>query len=516
MARSSAIVMTAFLVSKIVGLLRERAIAHQFGASAELDAYVAAFRIPDLLFTLVAGGALISAFLPVFAGALARGQEDEAWTLASATTNLIFLATGTLSLLAMLSAPWLVRTVLVPHFAPAQQALTVDLLRIVLVGTMIFAASGLQMGVLQAFQDFTPPAVAPILYNLGILLAAVALGPRFGIRALAMGVVLGAFMHLGIQLPFLRHHGYRYRFTLGLSAPGVLPVFWLMWPRMIALGAVQLMFFVNTRLASGLPAGSLAALNYAWVLAQMPQTILGTAIATVAFPRLAELAALGERDRLRQTATTALRVMIALTIPASVALWILAGPAIDVLLRTGRFDAAAALATSLTLRMFTLGLLGQVALEMVARLFYAQQNTRTPMFMAIGAMGLNILLAQLLVVHWQAAGLALANSLAVTLEVVAGIWLLRRMMGRLDGHALARTLSQSVAAGSLMAVACAGALRLLPPATALGTIHGPLVDGIVRLALGGLAGGLAYAAAAYALGMSEVRMVTERIARRRS
>jgi putative peptidoglycan lipid II flippase len=421
--------MAAFLGAKVVGLLRERAIAHQFGATTDYDAYVAAFKIPDLIFTLIAGGALVSAFLPVFADALARHDDDEAWTVASGMTNLILVTTAALALLAAIAAPWLVGRLLAPGFDAAQQALTVSLMRIVLVSSLVFAVSGIQMGILNAYQHFLTPALAPIAYNLGIIAGALWFTPRWGIRGLAWGVVLGAVLHLVVKIPALVRYGFRYVPTFGLGQPGVRQVLWLMWPRVLGLGTVQLAFLVNTRLASDLPAGSLSALNYAWVLSQMPQTLLGTAIGTVAFPTFAEQAALGQREALRSTLAGILKVMVALSVPAAAALWVLGGPAINVLLVTGRFDARAAAATLLALRMFALGLVGHVTLEAVARAFYAQKDTLTPLCMAAGAMALQIALALALVGPLAQGGLALANSVAVTVEVVAGLWLLRRRLG---------------------------------------------------------------------------------------
>jgi putative peptidoglycan lipid II flippase len=504
MARSSLVVMGAFVGAKVVGLLRERVIAHQFGASAQYDAYLAAFRTPDVLFTLIAGGALVSAFLPVFSDALAKKDEDTAWTIASAVTNLVFLATVALGGMAAVAAPWLVSHVLAPGFDPAQQALTVQLMRIILLSTVIFSVSGIQMGILNAFQHFLLPAIAPIAYNLGIIAGAVWLTPRYGILGLAYGVVLGALLHLVIKIPGLIRYGFRYLPVLGLKHPGVHLVFALMWPRILALGTVQVVAVVNTRLASGLSAGSLSALNYAWLIAQMPQTVLGTAVATVAFPTMAEYAALDQRQELRRTVDSTLRVLLVLSIPAAAALWALAGPAISVLLRTGAFDADAASATQLALQMFALGLVAQTTLEVVARAFYAQKDTLTPLRVATVAMAINVVLAVMLVGPMAHAGLALANSVAVTVEVVILIlYLGRRLPGPADG-----SLPQLLWRGGLAALAMIASIdaallllsRWFPPAAAAN----PLVSGLAQLALGGLVGVLVYVGGGLWLGIPEV------------
>ncbi len=504
MARSSLIVMSAFVVSKAVGLLRERAIAHRFGASADYDAYVAAFNVPDLLFTLIAGGALMSAFLPVFSTARARGEEDEAWTIASAVTNLVFLVTLVTAGLAAAGAPWLVSDVLAPGFGAEQQALAVDLMRIVLISTLVFAVSGIQMGILNAFQHFLLPALAPIFYNIGILIGAIWLAPRFGIRGLAYGVVLGALLHLAVKIPGLIRYGFCYRPVLGLRLSGVREVLALMWPRVLTLATVKAVFVVNTHLASQLPHGRLSALNYAWVVSQMPQTVFGTAIAIVVFPTLAELAALDRRAELRATTLGTLRVLIALSVPAAISLWMLAGPVIDVLLRTGAFDAEASQATRFALRMFALGLVGHVTLEVIARTYYAQKDTVTPLRVGAVAMTLNILLAFWLVGPLAQGGLALANAIAVTFEVVLLLWLLSSRLGGIEIRELAAPMWRAGVAGLVMIVAMRTALAFAGSHLALPQEGNPLTEGLVFTAVGGSLGFAAYLAVASALGLVEI------------
>lgn len=501
MARSSILVMGLFLASKVIGLLRERAIAHAFGAGGEIDAYVAAFRVPDLLFTLIAGGALISAFLPVFSEELAEDAPDSAWLLASRVTNLALLTTAVLGGLAAIAAPWLVAEVIAPAFSPAAQAITVDLMRILLVSTVIFAISGVQMGILNAFQHFLSPALAPIVYNLGILAGALVLAPRFGIRGLAWGAVIGALGHLGVKLPSLMRHGYRWLPGLGLGDPALHQVLRLMGPRVLSLATVQGVNILNTNLASALPAGSLAAFNYAWVLAQMPQTLLGTAIATVAFPTLAELAARKDREGLRETASGALAIMLSLSLPAAAALVLLGGPAISLLLQTGRFDQTAADATLLALRMFALGLVGHVAFELVARLFYAQKDTITVLYLASVALLVNLGLALALVGPLAQGGLALANSVAVSVEVLLGLWILQRRLGGLGLRRLGATLLRASLATVVMAIAIHFALIAAGSVLAgLGiATEGGLWIGLLETLVGGLAGAMAFAVAAWRL-----------------
>ncbi|MFI0608832.1 MAG: murein biosynthesis integral membrane protein MurJ [Anaerolineae bacterium] len=536
MLRSGMIVMGAFLLSKVVGLLRDRAIAGQFGAGRELDAYVAAFKIPDLLFTVFAGGALISAFMPVFIDSLTAagggsGPSDpgnsadsssptsDPWRLASAVGNWVALATVGLGCLAALFAGPLVRHVVAPSFDAAQANLTADLMRIVLISTVIFAVSGLQMGILNAYHHFLTPAVAPILYNLGIWAGALWLAPRLGIHGLAWGVVLGALGHLLIKLPPLLGRGYRWLPVLGLNDAAVRLVFLLMLPRMLALGTVRAMDLINVRLGSGLPPGSLSAINYAWLISQMPQTLLGTAIATVAFPALAGLASRGDQEGLRRVARQAMAIMLALALPTAVALWTLGGAAIDLLLRTGRFDAAAAALTLGALQMFALGLTGHVTLEIVARLYYARKDTWTPLWMAIFALLLNLILALVWIGPLAHRGLALANSVAVTAEVILGLALLRRGLGGLDLPAILRDLLRAGVAAGVMGLAVVAVLRAGPVA-ALAAILGKfgplatrpaLAEGLAGLSLGSAVGAAIYLAVGLALGVEGLRLGWRRV-----
>lgn len=502
LARSTLLVMALFVGSKVVGLLRDRAIAARFGVSADYDAYVAAFRVPDLLFTLLAGGALFSAFLPVFAASLTHHDRARAWRLASAMTNLVLLATGAAALAAAVAAPALARWV-APGFAPEQVALTASLMRWLLASTVIFAASGLQMGMLNAFQHFLTPALAPAIYNAGLLVGALAFAPLLGIHGLALGAILGALGHLAVKLPPLLARGARWSPVLGLGDGDVRRVLWLMWPRVVALGTVQAVFLVNTRLASAAGSGALSALNYAWLISQMPQTILGTAVGTVVFPTLAELAARRDAAALRATATRTLGVLALLTLPAAALLAALAGPIVGALLQTGAFDAAAAASTAGALRWFALGLAGHVAFEVVARLFYAQQDTLTPLGIAAAAMGANVALAYALVGSMGIGGLALANSVAVTAEVLLGLWLLRGRLGGVDARALGTTTLAALAAALAAWVAGGAASAWAPDLGA--APGGALGSSLVGLALGGAGGGAAALAVLAVVAPAELR-----------
>ena len=501
-ARAATLVMALFVVSRALGLVREMVIGAQFGASADLDAYLAAFRLPDLLFTLVAGGALASAFIPTFSERLANDDTSGAWNLASKVANLLVLSLTGLAILAGIFAPWLVEHIIAPGFSPEQQALTVSLMRWMLVSTVIFGLSGLVMGILNAYQHFLLPALAPVFYNLAIILAALFLAPSMGIMALAVGVVAGSILHLLVQVPGLVHFHARWTASISLADAGVREVLRLMGPRVLGLAVVQINFMVNVFLASNLIAGSISALNYAWLIMLLPQGIFAQAIATAAFPTFATQAAKGERKAMQDTLGGILALLLFLTIPASVLLFQLRYPIISLLLERGAFDAQATSMTAYALAFFSIGLVGHAVVEITARGFYALKDTITPVTVGIAAMIVNVLLSLLLIGPLAHGGLALANSTATLIEMVVLLWLLRGKLGGWQESMVGRSLLKTVAASAVMAVVVAVLLQIM--------------DGWSQPVQAVLIGGIAvvvYVVAAWLLRSPEVRALPKLLRR---
>jgi putative peptidoglycan lipid II flippase len=509
-ARAASLVMALFVASRVLGLLREVVIAHQFGTSAEMDAYLAAFRVPDFLFYVVAGGALGSAFIPVFTGYLTRRDMAGAWRLASAVINWVMLILLALGGLAALFAPWLVQTFF-GEFSPAQQALTTDLIRWMLISTVIFGVSGVVMGILNARQHFLLPALAPSIYNVAIILGAWLLGPTWGVYGLTAGVVVGAAAHLLVQLPGLRHGPQRmqYRPVLARHDASLHEVGRLMAPRVLGLAAVQLNFVVATVLASGLAAGSVTALNYGWIIMLLPQGVIAQSVATALFPTLAALAAAGEQAEMRRIFGLTLRNLLFLTLPAAAGLIILREPIVRLALQRGHFDAGSTAITAWALGFFASGLVGHAVVEITTRAFYALKDTRTPVGWGIAAMLVNIglslsfmnLFARL---GWAAhGGLALANSIAVTLEMVALLLLLRPKLNGLAGPGLGQAIGKMSLAAAGMAIVLLALRPLLPV--------GPTW---LAGAAGIVAGGLVYLILAYAFKVEELAVIRRLILKR--
>jgi len=517
-AIAALLVGAGFLASKVTGILDDLILARIIGPGRELDAYYAAFSLPDLLFTLVAGGALASAFIPVLSGLIARDRAAS-WRLASAVVTLAFLVTLIGSSILALFAPWIVSLTVGRGFTLDQQLLTANLMRLILISTAIFSVSAVVMSTLQAHQHFLLPALAPILYNLGILAGVILLAPSIGVWGPAIGVVVGAVLHLLVQVPGLARYGARWSPVLSLNDILLRRVLALLVPRVAGLGVVQLTFVVATSLASQLSPGSVTALNYAWRVMQLPETVIATAVATAVFPTLSELAASGKIDELRATISSTLRTILALTVPATVGLIILGRPFVRVLFEGGLFQVSATDAVVWALQAYTLGLIAHSMLEVCARIFYAQQDTWTPLYAAAGAMIVVIAASLVLREAFGHAGLALANSIGVGLEVLALLLIADRRLRGIDGRRIATSLARFVAASLVMALAIVAlqgvfARWSLPDGVSpSSTLRAALENGIPFIVAAGV-GLLVYVAAALAMGSEELRALPRVVLRR--
>lgn len=447
--------MAAFVLSNITGLIRQILVSRAFGTGAEIDAFNAAARLPDLLFSLVAGGALASAFIPTFTGFLTSEDKENGWHLVSAIGNLVTLILIVTSALSALFAQQIVRHVLfvlAPGQNPTQLALTSELLRIMLISPAVFGISGLLMGVLNAHQIFLLPALAPTMYWLGMIFGVIFLVPSMGIHGLAWGVVIGAVLHLAVQLPALRKVGWRYFASLGLHIPAVREVGRLMAPRLLGVGVVQLNFIVNTILALGQPEGSLTSIQIAWAVMTMPQVVIAQAIAIAALPTFSSQVSLGRLGEMRDSLAATLRGAILLALPATLGLILLRRPIIVALLQGGEFDAHSTDLVSWALLWYVAGLVGHSVVEILSRAFYAMHDTKTPVFVGVAAMSLNLVFSLAFSALFQRVGwgphggLALANSAATALEMGGLLVLMRRRLHGLEGRKILMGLSQAIVA----------------------------------------------------------------------
>jgi putative peptidoglycan lipid II flippase len=473
LVRAAGIVMTATVLARLLGLVRQVILGQLFGTTVAMDAFVAANRVPETLYLVVAGGALASAFIPVFTGLFAKGDRPGAWRLASRTANLILLVVVSLSILTAILARPIVSHVLVPQMPVEGQELTIELLWIMLVSTAIFSVSGLLMGVLNARQHFLLPALAPILYNLGIIGGALLLSPSMGIHGVAVGVVVGAMFHLLVQLPGLRGQGASYTLGFGWGNQAVRQVARLMGPRILGLAVTQVNFWVNINLASAFGEGAVSALEYAMRVMLLPLGVVAQAVGIAAFPTFAELVAQGELEKVRRTLVATLRGVLYLALPATAGLYLLRVPIIQLLFERGEFTAESTISVAWALAFYAVGLAGHAVLEIVVRAFYALHDTRTPVGVGSAAMALNVVLSIALsrffaAVNWMPhGGLALANSLATIIEALCLLYLLRGRMGGIEGRWLLTGVLQSGLATAGMGVGIWLWLALWPGGSAL-------------------------------------------------
>ena len=508
LAVAAAIVAFGFIGSRLLGLLRTVAIADTFGASPERDAWQVAFLIPDTIFLALAGAAMGSAFIPVFARLYRNDGEERAWQLASSALTLITTATAILCVIAFIAAPWLV-----PAIAPGLGEDTgnrdelvseaVDLTRIMLLSPLLFSVSGMITGILNARQQFFLPALAPMLYNLAIIFGALVLAKEWGVTGLSIGVVLGAALHLAVQVPGLVRERMRFRPHFDLSDPHTREVMRLMAPRVLGLAAMQINLFVTTYFASRVGTSSISVVSYAFIIAQLPLGIFGMALSTAAFPRLADHVAAGDFDELQRTVSRVLRLIMFLTIPTALGLALLRDPVTVLLLQGGAFTASDSAAVALALGWYCLGIVPQAGTEIHSRGFYALGDTRTPVLTTIVSVLANGILAAFLWQEFGFAGPAFAASAAAWTEWVLLAALYQR---RTPGSTLVLDLGH----GAKVALA-AGVMGLAVAMASAGFDSGNRLEALIAVVGLGGAGAFIFAALVVALRFPEAEELFDRI-----
>lgn len=453
--RSSVVVIILLGLGKVFGLWRLQLISNIFGTSSQFDAFTAANQLPEVFSTILASNALAAAFIPVYSAYILKNDPQEAERLASTVITIVFTVLGIVAAVATIFAPWLTAVLLVPDFSPETQRLTAELMRIILLQTIFFGISnGVLSSMLQSHQHFALPALAPIALDIGYLIGIFALVPRMGIHGLAWGTVISGVLHILIQMPAFLKLRLRLRFAWEVHLAGVREMIVLMGPRIVTLGAIQLADLFIIRFASGLPTGSTSGYFYAYALMQFPETLLGTAVAIVMFPTMAEYFNAGNIDGMKNTAVKALGIIWTLTIPAAIGMVLLSRPVLVTFLEGGAFTAQSTQIVYSVLVVFSVRIVSEATVEIVARLLYAQHDTRTPMFVYIGWFLINLVFAYLFVVilDWGVIGLAVASTVAFTfLAVVLFIINSRRLSG-LGERPLAIVGGRALLAGGGMAL----------------------------------------------------------------
>jgi len=480
-SRTSLLLAGFFFLDKVLAFARSLIIARRFSLSAELDAFNVANNLPDLLFALISGGALAMAFIPVLTEHITQKGRDEAWALFSRIANIAFVATASVAVVMALFADQIVRSQIgiAPGFGPAQQELVVGLMRLNLVATVIFSISGLVMAGLQANQHFLLPAMAPIMYNLGQLFGVFFLVPLFGVYGLVYGVIIGAVLHLVIQIPGLVKYKFHWTPELTLQDEGVREVLTVVGPRLLTMFGIQLTFIARDNFASRLgQVGAVSALTYGWMIMQVPETLIGTAIATALLPTLAQLVTRKEDLAFRDTVERAVRVVIALTLPVAALMIIGLPPLISFAFG---FNQSETELLTRTAQVFMLALTGYALQEILARGFYSRKEAVVPLRGVIIRLAVYITIGASVVAffpQWGAAGIALCE-LSLTVEAVFMlVWLNRRVAPPVTAR---RTLLRGGAAALIGGAAGYGLLMLLPLPGMVAAMAAMAIGGLVAI-----------------------------------
>jgi putative peptidoglycan lipid II flippase len=458
-AAAAGTVSLATMASRLLGLAREQVMAAFFGAGTQTDAFNVAFRVPNLLRDLFAEGALSAAFVPTFTATEHREGRARAWLLGAQVMNALSLALALVTVAGWFVAPWLV-PLLAPGFerVPGKLELTIALSRIMLPFLLFVALAAAAMGMLNAVRRFTVPALAPLFLNLGMIAAGVGLIPVFRaagqppILAMAVGVLVGGFLQFAVQVPTLWRMGFRPAWPPLLSHPGVRRIAFLMLPATVGLAATQLNLFVNTILASMLIEGSVSWLAYAFRLMQLPIGVFGVALATVSLPLVSRHAVAGDRVALRDTLAGAVRLVFALTLPATFGLLALSEPIVRLLYQRGRFVTEDTDRTAAALAAYCLGLCAYAAVKVLVPAFYALGDTRTPVKASFLSVAVNLGGNLLLMGPLGHVGLALSTSLTMLFNFAQLSWAMRRKLGRFEGRRLLATVLRTGLASLAMAL----------------------------------------------------------------
>jgi putative peptidoglycan lipid II flippase len=467
-ARNAGIISLAVMSSRVLGLVRDQVFAALFGAGLQYDAFLTAFRIPNLLRDLFAEGALSAAFVTTFTQTLQRKGAEEANRLSNRVATLIILVIGAISILGWIYAASIVR-VLAPGFfaVPGKAELTVTLTRVMIPFLLLVALAAQAMGMLNAFNVFGVPAIASAFFNLGSIVGGLilgyALGPTLGltpIAGMAYGTLIGGFLQFAVQWPSLRRCGIGFRPMISLSDPGVRQIFRLMGPAIIGTAAVQINVFVNTNFASAIldpttgavTNGPVSWLTYAFRFMQFPIGVFGVAIATAALPSLSRSTANPDSSEFRQTLSHSLALVFLLCIPSAIGLAVLGEPIIALVFERGKFTGFDTVQTAHALAAYSIGLAGYAAVKVLSPAFYALNDARTPMLISLGSIAVNYAMNSLLVGPLGHVGLAFSTSTVALVNFLLLALLMRRRLGRLGGRSLGSTVLRIFGASLPMAV----------------------------------------------------------------
>lgn len=481
-ATAAVIIAALSFASRILGLFRDRLLASTFGAGPFLDAYYTAFRIPDFVFNLLGLGALSAAFLPLYIRL--RGKNiDQGHIFAAKVLSDIVIVLCALCAIGALAAPVIYR-ILAPGFSPETLATTVSLGRVMLLATFLLGCSTVAGGILQAEARFVAFAAAPLLYNLGIILGIIVFVPIWGTIGLAWGVVVGAVFHLLIQWIAARRVGFRPSWQPSWRDSDVRHTMTLLVPRILGLASDQFQLIVFTAIASTLAHGTLAVFTFANNIQSVPVSLFGISFAVAAFPYLTAAAHSATREKFREQFSISVRNIALLAFPAIVILIALKAQIVRVLLGSGAFDWDATLRTLGTLEVFGVGLFWVMLIPLLARSFYALEDTWTPFFASVLANIIGIAIALPFGRSYGARGLAFAFIIAATIQAMTLLVLLRARVGPLDGRRIATACARFAVAAFVMAIVIQVLKPIIANRIGTSTFIGVGLQGFVATILG--------------------------------
>ena len=480
LGRTSLLIAFFFGLDKVLAFVKVNIFSRQFSVGL-LDTFNAANNLPDVLFALISGGALAMAFIPLLSEYLTQKGRAAAWDLFSRVANLAFIVTAFASIIIAIFAQPIIDAELgiAPGFGQEQRQLMAELMRLNLIATIIFSISGLVMASLQANQHFLLPALAPILYNVGQIIGALYFSPRYGIHGLVYGVILGAGLHLLIQVPAMIKYNFHWTPSLDLRDTGLLTALKLMGPRLLTMGGIQLIVIARDNLASRTgQEGAVTALTYGWMIMQVPETLIGTAIAIAILPTLSELAANQDWAGFRQTLEKAIRILISLTLPVAA---VIAAGLHPLVRAVFDFDESIITLLTWTARVYLLTLAGYAVQETMVRAFYARQEPWPPVWSVLIRLVVYLGIGISALVFFPEIGapaIAFAEIGATVEAVFLFIWLNQRLPER---TVVSGTLFKGLAA-SLIGASAAYALALMLPGGAIVTaMIGIIVGGLIVL-----------------------------------
>lgn len=501
-----AIIIASFsIVSRLLGLIRDRLLAATFGAGDELDCYYAAFRLPDLIFNTFVLGAISAALIPVFLQYWNKNKE-EAWQIANSVFNILLTFLVIIGGIFVIFAPQLM-SLIVSGFSPEKQAITVRLTRIMMVGILFFGGSNVIGGILNSFRRFFAYALAPVMYNLGIIYGVLFLVPHshLGIYGLGLGVVLGSFLHFLVQVPSVIRVGFRWKLRFNFCHPAIKKISYLMLPRCFALAIGQINLIVITFIASILAAGSVAVFNLAFNLQSFPINVFGISLAIASYPVLTQAFVNGQLKKFTWQLSKTSRRILYLVIPVSILIILLRAQIVRLVLGAGHFDWQDTVLTARALGYFALSIFAQSLIPILARAFYAQQDTKTPVVIAFFTLVINIVASIIFGLWLGVAGLALAYSIASIINALLLWSILIKRMGDGENRKILTSFFKIILISFVMAVFVQMTKYIIAPLVDMQRFWGVLVQFIGAC----LVGGIVYLAISLQWRLEEVAVLRE-------